>query len=62
MNQPGGVYQCRICRYWVEIDDVVIGNAARGVCVCLACYLRETAESKPVKPTIRREINREDGV
>jgi hypothetical protein len=50
------MYTCRLCRWEVTLDDVVV--SLRGErCICLRCYLRETGDSRRMPADFRREID-----
>ena len=49
------MYVCVICRFQVELDDVVAPTAT-GRCVCVACFARETGTARPMPKTLRREV------
>ena len=49
------MYQCIICRFLIELDDVIAPPAA-GRCVCLRCYLRVTETEKPLPFDLFREL------
>jgi hypothetical protein len=46
---------CIICRFDTELDDVVLFGGVR--CICLRCYMRETATGRPVPARLRREVS-----
>ena len=48
------MYRCVICRFDVELDDVVIRGDAR--CICLRCYERETRSEKPMDNRLRQQV------
>lgn len=47
---------CIICRFETDLDDVVVGNAGGGRCVCLRCYSRETGTERPMPKALRRDV------
>ena len=40
------MFTCRICHFTTEMDDVEIGGADDGTCICVRCYRRETETTK----------------
>jgi hypothetical protein len=50
------MFTCSVCHFDVELDDVEIRSVARR-CVCLRCYLRETASARPLPKSLRRELS-----
>ena len=46
---------CRICRFTVEVDDVVVGQQG-GVCICLRCFNRETGTELAMPKQLRRDL------
>lgn len=46
---------CIICRFEVELDDVVVGNEGTR-CICLHCWTRETGSEQPMSKKLQREI------
>ena len=46
---------CRICHFKAELADVVVGGPA-GACICLRCYARETATTRPMPRALQRAI------
>lgn len=48
------MYRCVICRFDVELDDVVIRGDAG--CICLRCYERETRSEKRMDKRLRRQL------
>jgi hypothetical protein len=46
---------CIICRFEMELDDVAL-TCARGRCVCLRCFARETGSVRTMPAALRREI------
>ena len=46
---------CIICRFETELDDVVLFGSSR--CICLRCYMRETATARPFPARLRREVS-----
>jgi hypothetical protein len=47
---------CTICRFEIELDDVVLHRAG-GLCVCLACFSRATGDSRPMPKALRHELS-----
>jgi hypothetical protein len=47
---------CRICRFEIEMDDVVL-TQADGRCICLACYGRATGSGLLMPKPLRRELS-----
>jgi hypothetical protein len=50
------MYQCTLCRWTIELDDVQLGAVGGSACICLRCYARETGTSKPMPKPLRREL------
>lgn len=48
------MYRCVICRFDVELDDVVIRGDAG--CICLRCYERETRSEKRMDKRLRQQL------
>lgn len=46
---------CVICRYAIELDDVVLAGGVRG-CICLRCFARETGTERPMPKPLRRDL------
>jgi hypothetical protein len=46
---------CLICRFDVPLDDAVV-LTARGRCICLLCYGRETGSGRPMPKALRRQV------
>jgi hypothetical protein len=46
------VFRCAVCRFLVELDDVVVRNRC-GLCICLRCYLRLVEKEKPMPAWLR---------
>ena len=49
------MWTCRICRFETVLDDVVVATA-RGSCVCLRCFVRETGSTRPLPQALRRDL------
>jgi hypothetical protein len=49
------MWTCRICRFETVLDDVVVGTA-RGGCICLRCFVRETGSVRPLPQALRRDL------
>ncbi len=49
------LWTCRLCSFEAELDDVVVATA-RGSCICLRCFVRETGSTRPLSRTLRREL------
>lgn len=47
---------CIICHFDVPLDDAVV-LTARGRCICLLCYGRETGSHLPLPKALRREVS-----
>ncbi len=47
---------CRLCRWEVTPDDVVVVLGAER-CICLRCFLRETGTLRPMPQAYRRQID-----
>lgn len=51
------MYQCSVCRFEVQLDDVLEGTITpAGHCVCIRCYHRETLTARSVPPWLRRQV------
>jgi hypothetical protein len=46
---------CTICHFDTVLDDVVL-TRADGLCVCLACFDRETGSTRRMPKALRREL------
>ena len=46
---------CRLCQWQVVLDDVVVMLKGDG-CICLACYLRETGDTRRMPKDFARDI------
>lgn len=49
------MWTCCICRFNTELDDAMV-TTARGRCICLRCFSRETGSARPLSPALRREL------
>ncbi|MHB8576681.1 MAG: hypothetical protein ACYDCQ_15260 [Dehalococcoidia bacterium] len=49
------MYQCTICRWDIELDDVQI-RAIHGGCVCIRCYARTVDNEKRMSKELRKEL------
>jgi hypothetical protein len=47
--------RCRLCHFETDQDDVVL-RFARGVCLCLRCYSRETDTARPMPKALRQDV------
>lgn len=47
---------CMICRFDVELDDVMIKGGVPGHCVCVRCFYREAGTTVSMPKTLRREV------
>jgi hypothetical protein len=49
------MFLCTLCHFACPLDDVVVASAERR-CICLRCYARETATTKPMPKPLRRDL------
>jgi recombinational DNA repair protein (RecF pathway) len=49
------MYTCVVCRFPVELDDVVTSTRSGG-CVCLRCFAAATETIKPMPKKLRQEV------
>ncbi len=49
------MWTCRLCSVEAELDDVVVATA-RGSCICLRCFVRQTGSTRPLSQPLRREL------
>jgi len=49
------MYQCTICRWDIELDDVQI-KAVHGGCICIRCYARMVDDEKRMSKGLRKEL------
>jgi hypothetical protein len=46
---------CQLCRFSVELDDVQLRRGT-DLCICVACYYRETDGTVQMPKLLRREL------
>ena len=49
------MFRCQICFFDTELDDVVL-RFTSGACLCLRCYDRETAATRPMPKALQRAV------
>ena len=49
------IWTCRLCCSATELDDVVV-TTARGSCICLRCFVRQTGSTRPLAQALRHEL------
>lgn len=49
------MFECRICHFQFELDDVAI-KFASGRCVCLKCFERETGRESHLPKRLVRDV------
>lgn len=49
------MFNCRICKFGYELDDVAVGGAISVICV--RCYARETGTEIKMPKPLRRSLS-----
>lgn len=50
------MFQCRLCKFEVVLDDVLTMFPTGRGCLCIACFYRETETVKSMPKALRREL------
>jgi hypothetical protein len=50
------MWECRLCRFHVELDDTVLVIVERAACICLRCWLRTLDDTHAMSADLRREV------